>query len=61
MKSRKEVNKIQGGNSTMVKLINGNAIDFMKTLEDESIDAIITDPPYCISRDNNFTDRKSVV
>ena len=55
MKSRKEVNKIQGGNSTMVKLINGNAIDFMKTLEDESIDAIITDPPYGISRDNNFT------
>ena len=55
MKSRKEVNKIQGGNSTMVKLINGNAIDFMKTLEDESVDAIITDPPYCISRDNNFT------
>ena len=55
MKSRKEVNKIQGGNNTMVKLINDNAIDFMKTLEDESIDAIITDPPYCISRDNNFT------
>ena len=55
MKSRKEVNKIQGGNSTMVKLINGNAIDFMKILGDESIDAIITDPPYGISRDNNFT------
>ena len=55
MKLRKEINKIQGGNSTMVKLINGNAIDFMKTLGDESIDAIITDPPYCISRDNNFT------
>ena len=55
MKLRKEVDKIQGGNSTMVKLINDNAIDFMKTLEDESIDAIITDPPYGISRDNNFT------
>ena len=55
MKSRKEVNKIQGGNSTMVKLINGNAIDVMKTLRDGSIDAIITDPPYGISRDNNFT------
>ena len=55
MKLRKEVNKIQGGNSTMVKLINDNAIDFMKTLGDESIDAIITDPPYGISRDNNFT------
>ena len=49
MKLRKEVNKIQGGNSTMVKLINGNAIDFMKTLEDESVDLIITDPPYKIT------------
>ena len=55
MKLRKEVNEFEGGNSTMVKLINGNAIDFMKTLGDESIDAIITDPPYNISRDNNFT------
>ena len=55
MKLRKEVDKILGGNNTMVKLINGNAIDFMKILGDESIDAIITDPPYGISRDNNFT------
>ena len=39
----------------MYKLINGNAIEIMKTLKDESIDAIITDPPYNISRDNNFT------
>ena len=30
----------------MGKLINGNAIDFMKTLKDESIDLIVTDPPY---------------
>ena len=55
MKSRKEVNKILGGNGIMAELINDNAIDFTKTLEDESIDAIITDPPYGISRDNNFT------
>ena len=55
MKSRKEVNKIQGGNGMIAKLINGNAIDVMKTLGDGSIDAIITDPPYSISRDNNFT------
>ena len=33
----------------MVKLVNGNAIDFMKTLEDESVDLIITDPPYKIT------------
>ena len=49
MKSKKEVNKILGGNNTMVKLVNGNAIDFMKTLEDESVDLIITDPPYKIT------------
>ena len=49
MKSKKEVNKIQGGNNIMIKLINGNAIDFMKTLEDESVDLIITDPPYKIT------------
>ena len=30
----------------MGKLINGNAIDFMKTIKDESIDLIVTDPPY---------------
>ena len=38
----------------MNKLINGDAVEFMKTLEDESIDLIITDPPYKISKDNNF-------
>ena len=30
----------------MGKLINGNAIDFMKTLKNESVDLIVTDPPY---------------
>ena len=30
----------------MGKLINGNAIDFMKTLKNGSIDLIVTDPPY---------------
>lgn len=30
----------------MNKLINGNAIEFMKTLGDESVDLIVTDPPY---------------
>ena len=53
MKSRKEVNKIQGRNSTMVKLINDNSIDFMKTLEDESVDLIVTDPPYKVTARGN--------
>lgn len=33
----------------MNKLINGDAVEFMKTLEDESIDLIITDPPYKVT------------
>ena len=37
----------------MNKLINGNAIEFMKTLEDESIDLIITDPPYKVTARGN--------
>ena len=38
----------------MIKLNNGDSIEFMKELDNNSIDAIITDPPYNISRDNNF-------
>ena len=30
----------------MGRLINGDAIEFMKTLENESVDLIVTDPPY---------------
>ena len=37
----------------MGKLINGNAIDFMKTLEDESVDLIVTDPPYKVTAKGN--------
>ena len=37
----------------MGKLINGDAIDFMKTLEDESIDLIVTDPPYKVTARGN--------
>ena len=37
----------------MSKLINGNAIDFMKTLEDESVDLIVTDPPYKVTARGN--------
>ena len=28
------------------KLINGNSLEVLKTLEDNSIDSIVTDPPY---------------
>ena len=37
----------------MGRLINGNAIEFMKTLEDESIDLIVTDPPYKVTARGN--------
>jgi DNA modification methylase len=30
----------------MIKLIKGDCLEVMKTIEDNSIDAIITDPPY---------------
>ena len=37
----------------MSKLINGNAIEFMKTLESESVDLIVTDPPYLMDYQSN--------
>lgn len=37
----------------MNKIINENAIEFMKTLENESIDLIVTDPPYKITARGN--------
>lgn len=38
----------------MITLNLGDSLEFINSLEDNSIDAIITDPPYNISRDNNF-------
>jgi site-specific DNA-methyltransferase (adenine-specific) len=32
----------------MNKIINGDAFEFIKSLDDNSIDACITDPPYFI-------------
>ena len=42
----------------MIKLVNDDFKNFVPTLEDNSIDAIITDIPYCISKDNNFSTMK---
>lgn len=33
----------------MIKLLHGDCLERMKTLEDNSVDAIVTDPPYGIS------------
>lgn len=39
----------------MEKLYNGNCITEMQDIEKETVDALITDPPYNIARKNNFT------
>lgn len=36
-----------------IKLINGNALDVMKSMKDESVDLIITDPPYKVTARGN--------
>jgi len=40
----------------MIKLYNGDCVDVINTLVEAGVkvDAIITDPPYNIARDNNF-------
>lgn len=35
---------------TSYQLINGNSLDVLKTLPDNSVDAIVTDPPYGLSQ-----------
>ena len=42
-----------------VKLLKGDCLELMKGIPDESIDAVITDPPYNISRENNFSTMSS--
>lgn len=39
-----------------VKLYQGNCLDIMKELEDNSVDSVITDPPYGIKFMNNHWD-----
>ena len=35
-------------------LYNGNCLDKLRQIKDKSIDLILTDPPYIISRKTNF-------
>ena len=37
------------------KIYNEDCLDGMKRIEDKSIDLILTDPPYNIARENNFS------
>lgn len=36
-------------------IINENSFDYLKKIESNSIDLILTDPPYLISKDSNYT------
>lgn len=44
--------------SDSFKFVHGNGVEFSKTLEDKSIDLLITDPPYGIS--NPYTCEKQI-
>lgn len=37
-----------------INLLCGDSIKLMKLIPDNSIDLILTDPPYNIAKDNNF-------
>ena len=37
-----------------IKLYKGDCLVEMKKIEDNSVDLILTDPPYIISRETNF-------
>lgn len=34
----------------MIDLYKGDCLEIMKEIPDNSVDAVITDPPYCITR-----------
>jgi site-specific DNA-methyltransferase (adenine-specific) len=38
-----------------IKLLKGDCLELLGTLEDKSIDLVLTDPPYNISKPNNFS------
>ena len=43
-------------------LMHGDCLERMKDIPDGSVDMVLTDPPYNISRDNNFSSMgKSVI
>ena len=37
-----------------IRLVNQNCFDFLKTVPDKSVDLVLIDPPYEVSRDTNF-------
>ena len=41
--------------TSKIQLYQGDCLEVMKNIPDKSIDLVLTDPPYNIARDNNFT------
>ena len=39
----------------MINLLKGDCLELMKDIPDGSVDMVLTDPPYNISKDNNFS------
>ena len=39
----------------MINLMQGDCLERMKETPDGSVDLVLTDPPYNIARDNNFS------
>ena len=46
------------GNLQMIKLYNGNCLEVMNEIPDGSIDMVLTDIPFNISKENNFKTMK---
>ncbi|MGL4183957.1 MAG: DNA (cytosine-5-)-methyltransferase [Metamycoplasmataceae bacterium] len=51
----KQINSIIEYNDINFKIYNGDAYKISGNIENNSIDALITDPPYNISKNNNFS------
>ena len=41
--------------TSKIQLYQGDCLEVMKNIPDKSVDLVLTDPPYNIARDNNFT------
>ena len=41
--------------TSKIQLYQGDCLEVMKNIPDRSVDLVLTDPPYNIARDNNFT------
>jgi len=42
----------------MLKLYNGNCLEVMRTMPDNSVDSIVTDPPYGMSKEPNIAEAR---